>query len=250
MEKEYAKKVLFNAMYIGEELLKCGAEIGRVEDTISRICIAYGAKRVDVFCITSSIVTSMYGDGFDVETQTRRVRGTKIDMTKLDSLNKLSRKICKTTPSPETVKEDIEKINEAPWRSVYTCMAIYAVISGTFSLFFGGNFKDMICAAVIGVMLKIIELPMRNRMVNSFVTAMICSVTGGFLSNITVSMGLGTNADLISIGNIMLLIPGMAFVNSLRDLFSGDTVSGAVRCLESLTLAIVIATGFTLANLI
>lgn len=248
MEKEKAEKILYIAMLIGEELLNCGAEVGRVEDTINRICVAYGANRADVFCITTSIVASMYGEEFEVVTQTRRVTATKIDMTKLDSLNKLSRKICETHMEPSKVVEEVEKIKNAPWRSVYTCMGIYAIISGTFSLFYGGDMCDMISAATIGVILKLFELPLKKCALNSFMIGLLCSVLGGFLSNLSVYIGLGNHADLISIGNIMLLIPGMAFVNSLRDLFSGDTVSGAIRCLESLTLAIVIATGFTIAN--
>ena len=248
MDKERAEKVLYIAMLIGEELLNCGAEVGRVEDTINRICKAYGADRADVFCITSSIVASMYGDDFDVVTQTRRVVTSKIDMTKLDSLNKLSRKICSTLMEPEEVVEEVKKIKSAPWRSIYSCMVIYAVISGSFSIFFGGDVYDMISAAIIGVILKLFELPLKKCALNGFMIGFLCSVLGGFLSNLSVYIGIGNHADLISIGNIMLLIPGMAFVNSLRDLFSGDTASGAIRCLESLTLAIVIATGFTIAN--
>ena len=55
MKRETAEQYLFYAMTIGEMLLTSGAEVGRVEDTIRRICMAYGAKRVDVFSITSSI---------------------------------------------------------------------------------------------------------------------------------------------------------------------------------------------------
>ena len=55
----------------------------------------------------------------------------------------------------------------------------------------------------------------------------------GILANFAVRIGLGHRADLISIGNIMLLIPGIAFTNSLRDLFSGDTITGLIRWYES-----------------
>ena len=48
----------------------------------------------------------------------------------------------------------------------------------------------------------------------------------------------------------MLLIPGVAFTNSLRDMFSGDTITGLVRFLESVLLAIIIALGFTLSYLL
>ena len=42
-------------MDIGEQMLVCGAEVHRVEDSIQRMCLALGAKRVDIFIITSSI---------------------------------------------------------------------------------------------------------------------------------------------------------------------------------------------------
>ena len=56
MTRDEAEQYLYYAMTIGEQLLCCGAEVGRVEDTIRRICLAYGASRADVFSITSSIV--------------------------------------------------------------------------------------------------------------------------------------------------------------------------------------------------
>ena len=68
------------------------------------------------------------------------------------------------------------------------------------------------------------------------------------MSNLAVLTGLGSHADLISIGNIMLLIPGIAFTNSVRDMFSGDTITGLLRFIESLLLAVTIALGFTFAN--
>lgn len=49
MTRDEAEQYLYYAMTIGEQLLCCGAEVGRVEDTIRRICLAYGASRADVF---------------------------------------------------------------------------------------------------------------------------------------------------------------------------------------------------------
>ena len=56
-------------------------------------------------------------------------------------------------------------------------------------------------------------------------------------------------SDLISIGNIMLLIPGIAFTNSLRDMFSGDTITGLIRCMEALLLALVVGLGLSLIHI-
>ena len=86
MTREEAEQYLYYAMTIGEQLLCCGAEVGRVEDTIRRICLAYGATRADVFSITSSIVTTIYGEDFGICTQTRRVPGMSNDLGRLDDL--------------------------------------------------------------------------------------------------------------------------------------------------------------------
>lgn len=45
MRCEEAEQYLYYAMTIGEQPIS-GAEVGRVEDTIRRICMAYGAERV------------------------------------------------------------------------------------------------------------------------------------------------------------------------------------------------------------
>ena len=45
----------------------------KVEDTISRICKAYGAKEANVFSITSSIVTTIEDEKGEILTQTKRI---------------------------------------------------------------------------------------------------------------------------------------------------------------------------------
>ena len=248
MNREEAEQYLFCAMSIGEQLLISGAEVGRVEDTICRICKAYGAERVDVFSITSSIVTTMYGEDFGPCTQTRRVSGMANDLHKLDELNQLSRKICAEKPAPSEIKEELNGIINGPRYSFRIQLLIYALVSGAFSVFFGGDWKDMITSALIGVLLKFLEAFIKKGSVNGLITALLCSVVGGFMANLAVSMGWGNHVDLISIGNVMLLIPGIAFTNSLRDMFSGDTITGLIRFMESVLLAVIIALGFTVAN--
>ena len=106
----------------------------------------------------------------------------------------------------------------------------------------------MAASAVIGILLKFLESFISRSALNALLSALLCSIAGGFLSSLSVLAGLGHHADLISIGNIMLLIPGIAFTNSLRDMFSGDIITGLIRFIESILLAIIIALGFSFAN--
>lgn len=106
----------------------------------------------------------------------------------------------------------------------------------------------MLVSAGIGVCLKFADAFLQRGSSNPLLIALLCAMVGGLLSNLAVFAGLGDSADSISIGNIMLLIPGMAFTNSIRDIFSKDMITGVVRFVEAVVLAIVIALGFTFTN--
>ena len=83
------------ALDIGEHMLMSGGEVDRVEDTICRLCNAYGAERTDVFSITSAtIVTATWPDN-TIITQSRRVPSGNRNFDKLAALNDLSRRLCK-----------------------------------------------------------------------------------------------------------------------------------------------------------
>ena len=95
------QKLLSCVMDIGEQMLICGAEVHRVEDSIERMCKSFGAKRTDVFSITSSMLVTVSMENGEKFTQTRRIRGIGTDMERLHSLNELSRRICQETLSLE-----------------------------------------------------------------------------------------------------------------------------------------------------
>ena len=60
-------QILHGLLDMGQMLLLCGAEINRVEDTMTRLGRAYGAKKVDIFAITSDIVlTILFEDGVEL----------------------------------------------------------------------------------------------------------------------------------------------------------------------------------------
>ncbi len=49
--------------------------------------------------------------------------------------------------------------------------------------------------------------------------------------------------NVIIIGSIMPLVPGVAFTNAIRDTIEGNLVSGVSRAVEALIVAASIATG-------
>ena len=100
------------ALDIGEQILLSGGEVGRVEDTVTRLCISYGAVRTDVFAITSVVFVTAVWENGEIVTQSRRIKNAGKCMRRLEDLNSLSRKICSEKLSLEDAEEAFAEIRK------------------------------------------------------------------------------------------------------------------------------------------
>ena len=238
------EQLLSCSLDIGEQMLISGAEVGRVETAIRFICSAYGCRRTDVFTITSSIVVSVEDAQGNHDTQTRRITGTRTDLTRLHRLNALSREICASRPDCAYVRERLQTICSIPSFPLWVESLGSALIAFAFAIFFGGSWEDGLVAGGLGLGLRyLIWLLQKGAMNQIFVNA----VSSFFLclsAFLLVRLGIGQDVNKIIIGNIMLLVPGIAMTNSVRDILVDDTISGVMRFVESVLWAGALASGF------
>ena len=120
-------------------------------------------------------------------------------------------------------------------------------IGGSFAVFFGGNLMDGIAAALTGLATVALNRVIERLGQNSLANIFSVSFAAGLLSVLTVYLGIGVHTDKIMIGVIMLLIPGIALTNGVRDMLTGDLVTGMLRVVNAVMLAIAIACGFALS---
>lgn len=241
------KKALKYAMEIGEWMLKSGAGVSRVEDTISRICKAYGAKEANVFSITSSIVTTIEDKHGETITQTKRIRYYKTDFRKLDELNQLSRYMCQNLPEEMEVRKRISEIKKGKVVVFTEEVITSAIIAAAWTSFYGGGITEGIIATIAGALVTILARYIRILAPNEMVLNFLLSFFVASFAYISASLGLTEDYGKIIIGNIMLLVPGVAFVNALRDMIGGDMMSGILRVCESVLLAVFLAAGSFMA---
>lgn len=244
----YADAVLCTALDVGEGLLRSGAEITRVEDTITRICKHYGAVHVEVFSITTLIIASIRMDDGGQSSQNRHVPTSSNNLHRLQTYNAISREICMGNL---TIEEAQKKLHSAKRSMPYGNWGVYlgaVLASGGFAVFFGGSWFDFIPAALIGIIMTYFDFH-HPKYINPLAMSVISSFIAGVLAILCVRFGFGDNVDKIMIGTIMLLIPGLSIGNSVRDMLSGETVSGFLRFGQSIILAAIIALGYATAIL-
>lgn len=236
-------------VHTAEQMIRSGAEIYRAEEGVTRACMAYGVERVDIYATTSQMIVSVENSDGSALTHSARIYSTANDMDKLDKLNKLIRDITANQPDAQYIKAELEKIQKAKKYPCWFEILMYGVVSAAFCVFFGGmNIAEPVVAfftgIVVGLILKSADFFEMNRLISRFLASVAACIIAIALKN----LGLVATHDNIVIGNIMCLISGIGLTNSLRDLFKGDTITGVLRSIEAVLLALVIAMGYVTAT--
>ena len=237
------QKLLNSALDLGHLLLANGAEIYRVEDSIQHVLYAYGAKHVDVFAITNSITVTITLADDTCFTRLRRVYSRTINFQVVEQLNDLSRYVCANRPSAEEFSRKIKNIRKLPVYSEPMMIAGFAVVSFGFTLMFGGTLQDALIALCAGALVRVIVYVMDRLHTNGFFINLLSSFVVTLIGIYAVKYGIAQNSDMIIIGTLMTLVPGVAITNAMRDVIAGDLMAGTMRAVEALLIALALAIG-------
>ena len=242
----FAEYLLCLSLDVGEGMLRCGAEISRVEDTIERICKAYGAVHVEVFSIISFINAAIRMPDGSYSSQMRRIRSISTDLTLLERYNALSRRMCAERPSLSDFDGQIREIKSAKKFGFSLICLACGVASGGFAMFFGGRWNDVLIAFLIGMLIGVVDMRMPSR-VNAMAKTVISSAITAAVAILCARLGLASSADYVIMGAIMLLVPGVCFGTAMRDLLYGDLLAGTLKTLQAILTALMIAFGYMIS---
>ena len=246
------RDILHRVMVIAQEMTEIGAEISRVEESVDRICCAYGAVRTDVFATISNVIVSVEDENGAVITQTRRIKKQiSNNMEKLHQYNDLVRWMTVNTPERQEIDERLEKVRAAKKYPSWMSVLFSALVSSAFCLFFGSrSYQEIITAFVVGIASGLLmELLSRIRF-NPILVRFLCALAASLIAMAAMLLNFIQTPEYVLIGNIMTLIPGVGLTNAMRDLFSGDAISGVLRSIEALLFALAIAVGIMLPSLL
>ena len=245
-------KLLDLVSELGYRLAMAGAETFRVEESINRILSAYGISS-EVFAITNCLTISIQTDSGESVTRMRRIGFHGNDLDSVERYSNLSRKICAERPEVEVALLWLQQTTDS--RVHYSIgMSVLGSILGAagYAVFFGGTLVDSICAGICGLLLGLCNRFLDHLKTNPFFKTIAAAFIMAVVAYLTGVMGLADNTNMVVIGTLMILVPGLIFTNAMRDIIFGDTNSGINRIVQVLLIAAAIAlgtgTGWNLIN--
>ncbi|MDR0853405.1 MAG: threonine/serine exporter family protein [Clostridiales Family XIII bacterium] len=239
------KKVMILALFAGELMMRSGAEVNRIEDTITRICKACKIDYVECFATTTGIFLSLDSGDADADTHTfiKRIHSTSIDLDTISELNSFSREFTTTDLSIEDGFEQLKKIKRKPKYSLLMRLLGAILVGAFFCPIYGGSVFDMMVAGAISGTSYLLSNAIARLRLASFIGILICCVAAIGLTLLATTMGLTGSVSPVIVSATTIFLPGVALTNAARDLLSGDMLAGVSRFAEAILIAVCIAGG-------
>jgi uncharacterized membrane protein YjjP (DUF1212 family) len=223
-EVPFERKVLDLAMRAGSLLVESGGEISRVEETIDRICGYYGVSYEHSYVLSNGIFLSV-GDRQKktfASVNYIPVKGSRFD--RLAAVNQFSREVAAGKYTIDEASAELDRIEALPGKSNLAQILASGVGSAGFLVY---------CFVLSAGPAK------RSKMITNIVGGMLVTAVCYLLY----TCGAGQNLHQMIIGSVMPLVPGVPFINGIRDMAEGDYISGAVRMLDAVMVFASIAIG-------
>lgn len=231
--------VLRVAAAAGTLLLRCGAEVARVEDTVARIVRAYGVTEAETFATPTGLFVSIA----DESTVVKRVGRRTIALDRISAVNALSRRLASAPVPPDEALAQIRAIERQPgplpgWLDVPAS----ALAAAACTMLVGGTLQELFPALLANLGVQAGERFTRWLRLPEAVSDFIA---GGNAVAFAMLMNawLGVRVAPVVAGGIMILVPGILFTSAVRDAIAGDLVSATARGLEAFLKAAAIAAG-------
>ena len=231
------------AIDLGYALAMSGAETFRVEESMTRLLTAYGVDS-DVFAIPNYIMITIRDEQGTPITRMRRIGYHGNNMDSVERFNSLSRVLTAEVPALEVAHEMLlETRRRCRSYTLRTQYLGHILGAGCMGMFFGGTWRDGLCSGLCGLLVGVVDRYLDRLKANQFFRTIASAFLMALLAYGLSTFGFAPNPDAVTIGALMLLVPGLLFTNAMRDIIYGDTNSGVNRIVQVFLIAVALSLG-------
>lgn len=227
----------------GKILLSSGAEISRTEDTMNYIARAMKFKDLEAYVSNRGIfATAKKVDGTEI-TRICNVPEVDINLSKIESVNALSRRITQKNITIEEIESELNQIDTMSDYSFFWRLVAYTLGASGFSYAIGSSITDSIIAGIIGLILGVYMCTIKRILNSDVLITILGSILIALLGNLFIHFNIGSNLSVILLGAMIDIVPGVPFVNAIREYSQNNYNTGITLMMGALLTCISMAVG-------
>lgn len=165
------------------------------------------------------------------------------DLSKIAEVNSISRKIAAGEIDLGRAFLLLQEVEKGKLYPAWLQILASAIVSGCFAIMFGGRWEDFLPAVIAGGIGFAGMISFERFVDIRFLAEFLGAFLIGISSLLFIHYGFGTSLDLVIIGAVMPLVPGLLITNAIRDLMAGHLVAGVSKGVEASLTAVAIGAG-------
>lgn len=232
----------------GKILLSSGAEISRTEDTMNYIARAMNFKDLEAYVSNRGIFATAKKDDNTEITRIYNVPEVDINLSKIESVNALSRRITQKSITIEEVINELEKIDTMPDYLIFWRLVAYTIGASGFSYAIGSSITDSIIAGIIGLILGAYMCTIKRILNSDVLITILGSILIALFGNLFIHFNIGSNLSVILLGAMIDIVPGVPFVNAIREYSQNNYNTGITLMMGALLTCISMAVGVAIVQ--
>ena len=240
--KSKAQELADLSVNVGKYLLASGAEVYRVEDTVYRMCYSCkGIKQIDVFATSNIVMLSFLHFNENIIAM-KRVKTKDTNLKRVELINSFSRRFVSEEISIEEGIKETNRILEDSKPNINLEFLGGGISAAAFCLMTGGSVIEGLLAFIASFIALYFGKVVGKYHYSFFIKIAFSSFIMAFIAFTVSIIGIKIDPNNVVVGAIMPLLPGGAITNAVRDLMSGDVLSG----LSGLSDAVLTAAGIAI----
>jgi uncharacterized membrane protein YjjP (DUF1212 family) len=236
---------------LGQAFQSLGIPAHRFEGALAQISRRLGLDG-QFFALPTAFFASL-GKGGRQWTFIQRSPGGDVDLGRLSDLQATTDELIEGRLSTPEARARVRAILAAPDRwSMSTTILCFGLGSAPAALFFGGGWREMLLTGVLGTLVGLAAVLLGR---NAGLARLVYPVAGtlvGFLALVFAWRFPHVSPQVLTLGGLIVLLPGLRLVVSMNELATGNLVAGTARLVDTamtfLSLGFGVALGQRLAS--
>ncbi len=224
-----------------------GVPAYRLEEAAAECARRLGLKAE--FFATPTAVFAAIGEGDSQRTHLLRLEPGEVNLEKQSQIDAVLRDVLAGSVEVEAALARLDEIVAQPSQYSPVLMVFaQATASSTAAVFFGGGWREVIAAAVVGFVVGVLcvlaGLDRRMARLMDFAAGFAAA----FLASALASVMPPISMPLVALAGVILLVPGLTLTTAVAELATRNLASGTARLMGALTIFVSIGFGVALGQ--
>jgi uncharacterized membrane protein YjjP (DUF1212 family) len=211
-----------------------GYTTAELEDRVAALAPALGEPEIQVSA-TPTLIDLGLGPLRSQRTYTLRVRPAVVDLGAIARLDRVVQEVLDGGLDGDAALVLLDRALMRPvGRPWPVLIAAYALAAAALIEVLGGNWRDALAAAIVGVVVGSVSLPAQRIERADAIRAPVAAIFASFAAIVIAHAGLSSAPDLVTLAALVTFLPGMTLTVGMRELATEHLQSGVANVATAL----------------